>query len=530
MTVLYRVSRKPIDWHNPPKPTDKVLWSQKDIYGRDIVGSFRAIAHLDLLNRRAIARFGRGIRVIQPMNNEGVEQSAGTHDEDMVIDADIPGVPWVDVNHFFRSNGHGGWVRTPAQGFSYHWHGFTLPPREGQSISDDFKVFGFRVGKYVDGGYSLFGRLVTSSQIADYYARAFGLSGYHRAGSDKSWYPKDIKATIFDLNREIRRQQAANPKPAPAPVPTLTLRQVAEQVLDGKWGNGDDRTRRLRAAGYDPVKVQAAVNDLWAERTKPAPVPVPPKPPVKGEFVDFRVGQMSMRYSRTLREWRLDAEKLFALGNRWVTGTEAGEVDNFRVLKEVANKHGYRIVRMRDVWIAVKNEAVKPGTWKVHGKVVAENEQTWGRGHDTVVLGVSWVDTTPGVGRISVLASHYPNRGKPYDPNADQNLRWTKETARVIGEMARALGVGAALVFYGGDQNMSDKLADTFFGQPMQSASDALKKYPGTGFGPIDVIARYTGDGRTEFISWESYTDKEKFFYSDHFYTEAIVRIRLLAV
>jgi hypothetical protein len=51
---------------------------------------------------------------------------------------------------------------------------------------------------------------------------------------------------------------------APTPVSTagnlLPLDQVARQVIAGAWGNGDDRARRLRAKGYDPVAVQAEVN------------------------------------------------------------------------------------------------------------------------------------------------------------------------------------------------------------------------------------------------------------------------------
>ena len=33
-------------------------------------------------------------------------------------------------------------------------------------------------------------------------------------------------------------------------------------MLDGKWGNGDDRKQRLTAAGYDYAAVQAKVNEL----------------------------------------------------------------------------------------------------------------------------------------------------------------------------------------------------------------------------------------------------------------------------
>jgi hypothetical protein len=49
------------------------------------------------------------------------------------------------------------------------------------------------------------------------------------------------------------------PSPTPTP-PRLTLQQVAQQVIAGKWGNGPDRVAKLKAAGYDPVAVQNEVN------------------------------------------------------------------------------------------------------------------------------------------------------------------------------------------------------------------------------------------------------------------------------
>jgi len=35
---------------------------------------------------------------------------------------------------------------------------------------------------------------------------------------------------------------------------------IAKEVIAGKWGNGDDRKARLKAAGYDPAAVQREVN------------------------------------------------------------------------------------------------------------------------------------------------------------------------------------------------------------------------------------------------------------------------------
>lgn len=54
-------------------------------------------------------------------------------------------------------------------------------------------------------------------------------------------------------------------KPAAAPSkPAAPARKsedtIAAEVIAGKWGNGADRVNRLRAAGYDPAKVQAKVN------------------------------------------------------------------------------------------------------------------------------------------------------------------------------------------------------------------------------------------------------------------------------
>ena len=37
---------------------------------------------------------------------------------------------------------------------------------------------------------------------------------------------------------------------------------VAKEVVAGKWGNGEDRKKRLQAAGYDYGAVQKKVNEL----------------------------------------------------------------------------------------------------------------------------------------------------------------------------------------------------------------------------------------------------------------------------
>ena len=40
------------------------------------------------------------------------------------------------------------------------------------------------------------------------------------------------------------------------------METVAKEVIAGKWGNGEDRKKRLQDAGYDYGAVQRKVNEL----------------------------------------------------------------------------------------------------------------------------------------------------------------------------------------------------------------------------------------------------------------------------
>jgi hypothetical protein len=41
-----------------------------------------------------------------------------------------------------------------------------------------------------------------------------------------------------------------------------TIAQVAQEVIDGKWGNGAERKKKLQSFGYDPNEVQKVVNSM----------------------------------------------------------------------------------------------------------------------------------------------------------------------------------------------------------------------------------------------------------------------------
>jgi hypothetical protein len=43
---------------------------------------------------------------------------------------------------------------------------------------------------------------------------------------------------------------------------------LAQEVIAGKWGNGEDRKKRLEAAGYNYREVQNRVNEIINGKTK----------------------------------------------------------------------------------------------------------------------------------------------------------------------------------------------------------------------------------------------------------------------
>ena len=46
-----------------------------------------------------------------------------------------------------------------------------------------------------------------------------------------------------------------------------SIETIAKEVISGKWGNGSDRIKKLKAAGYDATAVQKKVNELLSGTT-----------------------------------------------------------------------------------------------------------------------------------------------------------------------------------------------------------------------------------------------------------------------
>jgi murein DD-endopeptidase MepM/ murein hydrolase activator NlpD len=75
---------------------------------------------------------------------------------------------------------------------------------------------------------------------------------------------------IIDLKNDtyIDPEAYAKEYNEPSEAPTKSVHQVAQEVLEGKWGNGADRRKRLEAASYSYTAVQAEVNNILYGKKK----------------------------------------------------------------------------------------------------------------------------------------------------------------------------------------------------------------------------------------------------------------------
>lgn len=91
---------------------------------------------------------------------------------------------------------------------------------------------------------------------------------------------KSMKAWQRFLNDHLGKEEEKKPEPTPTPTPTptpaptpappkKTVDELAQEVLDGKWGSGKDRKEKLTKAGYDYDAVQNKVNEILKAKEDP---------------------------------------------------------------------------------------------------------------------------------------------------------------------------------------------------------------------------------------------------------------------
>ena len=73
----------------------------------------------------------------------------------------------------------------------------------------------------------------------------------------------DTDVLYKDFGKKEEKPKEEKPKTKKKSIET-----IAKEVIDGKWGNGAEREKKLTKAGYDYEKVQAKVNELLKTKEK----------------------------------------------------------------------------------------------------------------------------------------------------------------------------------------------------------------------------------------------------------------------
>lgn len=246
----------------------------------------------------------------------------------------------------------------------------------------------------------------------------------------------------------------------------------------------------------------------------------------------LRFQHASLQFSDAPAQQASDIRDLFQRGGKFPikTGTEAGKDkdrnDNQTNLRIQAKEHDHSLGFFRGNWIAIDRAIIKPGTLAYGSVFVADNDEVAGPGHDSGFCTASFIHADPRIGEVNVAACHYPTKGRlPRDPNYRINERY----ADYLGSWAKRVGKGQALVFVAGDFNMPfGERQDVFFGNPLTSAPDELRKIENTGHGPIDGVASYDRDRRVSAHRVNVLTDREFFQHSDHLVVRTVFNIKPL--
>lgn len=84
------------------------------------------------------------------------------------------------------------------------------------------------------------------------------IAGKYGNGDERK---KKIEAEGYDYNA-VQNKVNELLKSSGSSTPSKTVDQIAQEVIAGKWGNGDERKQKITSAGYDYNAVQAKVNQL----------------------------------------------------------------------------------------------------------------------------------------------------------------------------------------------------------------------------------------------------------------------------
>lgn len=127
------------------------------------------------------------------------------------------------------------------------------------------------VGVYIGGGYVV-------------EARGFSSGVVKTKLAGRGW-TKWGKCPYITYTSATASKPTAGSKPATSSTAKKSIAEVAKDVRAGKYGNEPERSKKLKAEGYNPAEVQAEVNKQLAGAKKSTATKEPTREPTKGDKV-----------------------------------------------------------------------------------------------------------------------------------------------------------------------------------------------------------------------------------------------------
>ncbi len=162
-------------------------------------------------------------------------------------------------------------------------------------------IRGFICPKYTTDGAAGTSSTPAPTKSIDEVAKEV-ISGAWGDGNDRiqrltaaGYDPNAVQKKVNELLGSSSKPSTPAPAPAPAPA-KKTVEEIAKEVLAGQWGNGDTRISKLKAAGYDPDAVQKKVNELLAASQPAAPAKTVDQ--IAQEVLDGKWGDGDTRISK----------------------------------------------------------------------------------------------------------------------------------------------------------------------------------------------------------------------------------------
>lgn len=81
-----------------------------------------------------------------------------------------------------------------------------------------------------------------------------------KAEADKA--VKELKASGYTVTVKEKTVETVVEKPVATKPALKSVDEIAKEVINGKWGNGETRKKKLTAAGYNYSQVQKRVNEM----------------------------------------------------------------------------------------------------------------------------------------------------------------------------------------------------------------------------------------------------------------------------